>query len=186
MSQNLRNFTKALYGFDAVVQRVEADQWSAATPCDGWCASELVAHQCGVIDALATMAETGQIAMPETPDVGDDPVDHWNTTRDRVLEALDTAGALHTTGAFWWGEMSIDQLCAFVVWDPLAHAWDLAQATGQNAHSDQGVAEAALGTIGPMADTLRKMQLMADQVDVADDADAMTRFLGLTGRNPNG
>ena len=30
MSQNLRNYTKALYGFDAVVQRVPADRWDAA------------------------------------------------------------------------------------------------------------------------------------------------------------
>ncbi len=39
MSENLRNFAKALYGFDAVVQRVQADQWDADTPCDGWCAA---------------------------------------------------------------------------------------------------------------------------------------------------
>ena len=186
MSENLRNFAKALYGFDAVVQRIQADQWDADTPCDGWCARDLVAHECGVIDALGQMAETGRIAMPATPDVGDDPVGHWNATRDRVLEALDTQGALHTHGSFWWGEMSIDRLVAFVTWDPLAHSWDLAQATGQDPHADQGVAESALRTIGPMAETLRKMKLMGAPVDVADDADAMTRFLALTGRDPLG
>ena len=185
MSQNLRNFTKALYGFDAVVQRVQPDQWDTATPCEGWSVKDLVAHECGVIDALTAMAETGQIAMPSTPDVGDDPVGRWNETRDNVLDALDSQGALHTTGAFWWGEMSIDQLVAFVTWDPLAHAWDLAQAIGQDAHSADDVAAAALATIGPMADTLRKMGLMAEPVEVPDDAGAMVKFLGLTGRNPN-
>ncbi len=185
MSVNLRNFTKAIYGFDAVVQRVRPDQWDADSPCEGWCARDIVAHQCGVIDALTQMADTGQIAMPHTPDVGDDPVGHWDATRDRVLEALDTAGALHTTGAFWWGEMSIDELIAFVTWDPLGHSWDLAQATGQDAHADDGVAEAVLATIEPMADTLRQMQLMGPPVEVPADADAMTRYLGLTGRDPN-
>ncbi|MDJ0771130.1 MAG: TIGR03086 family metal-binding protein [Ilumatobacter sp.] len=184
MSENLRNFTKALYGFDAVVQRVRPDQWDADTPCEGWCARDLVAHECGVIGAVAQMAETGEIAMPTMPHVGDDPVGHWDATRDRVLEALDTQGALHTHGNFWWGEMSIDQLVAFATWDPLAHSWDLAEATGQEAHADEGVAEAALATIAPMSETLRKMRLTAEPVDVPDDADAMTRFLGLTGRNP--
>ena len=40
-------------------------------------------------------------------------------------------------------------------------------------------------TIEPMADTLRKMNLMGDPVDVPADADAMSRFLGLTGRDPD-
>jgi hypothetical protein len=35
MSTNLQNYTKALYGFDAVVQRVPSDRWDADTPCDG-------------------------------------------------------------------------------------------------------------------------------------------------------
>ena len=36
-----------------------------------------------------------------------------------------------------------------------------------------------------MADTLRKYGVMGDPVAVEADADAMTQFLGLTGRDPN-
>jgi uncharacterized protein (TIGR03086 family) len=186
MSENLRNFTKAIYGFDAVVQRVVAHQWSADTPCDGWCAKDVVAHHCGVIEAVIEMVRTGEVSMPATPDVGDDPVGYWNRTRDGILEALDRPGALQTTGAFWWGEMSIDQLLAFVQWDPLGHSWDLAQATGQEAHADEAVAESAIATIAPMAETLRRFQLMGPPIEVAANADAMTRFLALTGRDPLG
>ena len=82
--------------------------------------------------------------------------------------------------------MSIDRLLAFVQWDPLGHAWDLAQATGQDAHGDEAVAQSAIDTIAPMADTLQKMQLMGPSIEVPADADAMTRFLALTGRNPLG
>ena len=35
-----------------------------------------------------------------------------------------------------------------------------------------------------MADMLRKYGVMGDPVEVDDDADAMTQFLGLTGRDP--
>ncbi len=35
------------------------------------------------------------------------------------------------------------------------------------------------------ADTLRRYGAMGDPVDVGPDADPMTRFLGLTGRDPN-
>jgi uncharacterized protein (TIGR03086 family) len=186
MSKNLRNYTKALYGFDAVVQRVPADQWDAPSPCDGWCARDVVTHAAGVIDAIAQMARTGQIAMPETPDAGDDPVALWNRSRDGVIEALDHPDVVGRVGNFWFGESSIDDLLAFTTWDPLGHAWDVAQAVGLDAHTSQDVAEAAIAIIEPAAETLRAMRLMGDPVEVPADADAMTRFLGLTGRNPLG
>ncbi|MGI9603310.1 MAG: TIGR03086 family metal-binding protein [Acidimicrobiales bacterium] len=186
MSQNLRNYTKALYGFDAVVQRVPADQWDAASPCDGWCARDVVAHTAGVLDAVAEMARTGAVAMPEMPDPGSDVVALWNTSRDNVLDALDQPGVVNQVGEYWFGEATIDDILGFSQWDTLTHAWDLGQATGLDAHSSQELAEAGLATIGPIADGLRAAQLMGDQVEVAADADAMSRFLGLTGRTPAG
>lgn len=36
MSDKLRRFTKAVYAFDAVVNRVAPDQWDAPTACDDW------------------------------------------------------------------------------------------------------------------------------------------------------
>jgi uncharacterized protein (TIGR03083 family) len=67
MSQELRNYTKALYRFDAVVQQVPRDAWDAASPCDGWCARDVVAHAAGVMNAIETMARTGANALPATP-----------------------------------------------------------------------------------------------------------------------
>lgn len=184
MSINSRDYTKALYGFDAVVQRVPADRWDATSPCDGWCARDVVAHAAGVIDAVAQMARTGQVAMPQTPDPGDDPVGLWNTARDNVLDALDQPGVINRVGEYWFGATTIDDLIAFTTWDPLGHAWDLATAVGLDAHTSPEVAEAAIAVISANAGTLRSMQLMGDPVDVPADASPMDRFLGLTGRDP--
>lgn len=178
------NYTKALYGFDAIIQRVSPDQWDAQSPCEGWCARDVVAHAAGVMDAVAQMARTGTVAMPQTPDPGDDPVGLWNTALDGELEALDGPGALDQVGEFWFGESSIDDILAFTTWDPLGHSWDLAQAVGVEAHASADVAEASYAVITSNADALRGMQLMGDPVDVPADASAMNRFLGLTGRNP--
>ncbi len=41
-------------------------------------------------------------------------------------------------------------------------------------------------SITPNADMMRNMNLMGEAVEVPSDADAMTRFLGLIGRNPVG
>jgi len=186
VSQILRNYTQAVYGFDAVVQRVEPGSWNADTPCEGWSASDLVAHVVGVLDAIAQMATTGEVARPQMPDAGDNVVDLWNEGRDNVFAALDQPDVLHKVGTFWFGESSIEDLLSFSQWDTLIHAWDLGQAVGLDPHSNQALAENSIATIAPLAETLRGMQIIGEPVGVPGDADAMTRFLGLTGRNPFG
>ena len=184
MSTNSRNYTKALYGFDAVVQRVPVDRWDEASPCDGWSATDVVAHASGVVTAVAEMARTGQVAMPQTPDAGGDPVGLWNAALDNVLDALDQPDTINRVGEYWFGATTIDDLVAFTTWDPLGHSWDLATAVGIDAHLSPDVAEASIAVIAANADTLRSMKLMAAPVEVPSDAGAADRFLGLTGRNP--
>lgn len=184
MTQNLRNYTKALYAFDAVIQRVPESTWDFDSPCDGWCAGDVVAHACGVMNAVAEMARTGEVAMPGMPEPGDDPVPLWNAARDGLLEALDQPDVVNRVGKYWFGASTIDELLGFVVWDPMGHAWDLGQSVGLDPHLSADVAEASIAVIEQNADLLRSMQLMADPVEVDADADALTRFLGLIGRDP--
>jgi uncharacterized protein (TIGR03086 family) len=186
MSQVLRNYTKALYGFDAVVQRVPIDRWDADSPCEGWCARDVDAHAAGVLDAIAKMARSGEIAMPVTIDPGTDQVGMWNGARDGLLEALDHPHVVNRVGNYWVGESTIDEILAFATWDPLGHSWDLARAAGLEAHASPDVAEASILVIEQKADMLRSMGLMGGPVVVPADADPMTRFLGLIGRNPFG
>ncbi len=184
MSENLRQLTRAIYNMDAVVQRVPADRWDDSSPCDGWTARDIVAHQVGVLNGVANLARGGEVRMPEMPDDRSDPLALWNRGRDDVLEALDHAGALHREGPYLFGPMTIDELIGVVKWDPLTHAWDLAAAVGVDHVADQELAERCLDTIGPMAATLRKWKLIGDEVEVTAGADAMSRFLGLIGRTP--
>jgi uncharacterized protein (TIGR03086 family) len=184
MSTARRNYTTALFGMDAVVQRVPPDAWAADSPCEGWCAGDVVAHAVGVMNAIETMARTGENALPEMPDAGDDPVALWNDARDALLEALDQPGVLEQRGNYWFGESTIDDILAFSVWDPLGHAWDLGRATGLEPHGSDAVAAASMEVIGANAEMLRSMGLMADPVEIGDDAPTYSRFLALTGRDP--
>jgi len=186
MSTSLRNYTRALYGFDAVIQRVPADRWDADSPCDGWSARDVVVHACGVMQAVEAMARSGTNVTPATPDPVDDVIALWNTSRDDLLEALDHPDVLNRVGDYWFGEGTIDDILAFSVWDQLGHSWDVARAVGLDAHASDDVAEASIAVISANADMLRQMGLMGDPVDVPADAPAMMRFLGLTGRDPSG
>ena len=186
MSENLRNFTKALYGMDAVVRRVDADRWDDPSPCPGWSARDVVAHQVGVLRGLTETVRTGEMAVPAEPDERSDPVALWNEARDAVVESLDQPGRLQQSGRYWFGEMTIDELIAVVQWDPLTHAWDLAKATGQEAHLDEGLARRSHDTIAPMREALAKRNLVSEApVPVSDDADIVSRYLGLVGRDPS-
>jgi uncharacterized protein (TIGR03086 family) len=137
------------------------------------------------MEAIAEMARTGANALPTSPDAGDDPVGLWNRTRDDLLEALDDPDALDRVGNYWFGESTLNDILAFSVWDPLGHAWDVARAVGLEPHTSDDVAEASIAVISASADMIRSMGLMGDPVEVPTDAPAMTRFLGLIGRDPN-
>lgn len=185
MSENLRNFTKAVYGMDAVVRRVPTDRWDDASPCDGWSARDVVVHQVGVLRGLAEIVRTGELAVPATPDDSSDPLALWSEARDEVIEALDRDGALQHHGRYWFGEMTVDELVGVVQWDPLTHAWDVATATGIEAHLDPDLAQRSHDTIAPMREVLAKRKLVSPEpVDVGPDADAVSRYLGMVGRDP--
>jgi uncharacterized protein (TIGR03086 family) len=184
MSENLRNFTKAIYAMDAVVQRVPTDAWDNDSPCEGWTARDVVGHQAGVLNGAAQIARTGAIAMPAPPEDVSDPLAVWAEARDGILEALDAPGVLHQEGAFWFGPMSVDDLIGVVQWDPLTHAWDIAKATGVQTSIDEGLAQQSYDRVSAMRDGLAKMGLVGEEVAVPDDADIVSRYLGLVGRNP--
>ena len=185
MSANLRNFTRSVYGFDAVVRRVPATAWANPSPCEGWTAAHVVAHQIGVLDGVARAARGDDIGRPGDAVDLPDPAAAWAACRNPLLEALDHDGALQRSGKYWFGEMSVDTFIGIVQWDPLAHAWDLAVAAGLEPVADDELAESSLTTIGAMADMLRKWKLIGDPVDIAADRPATDRFLALVGRDPS-
>lgn len=184
MSENLRAFTRAVYAFDAVVQRVPADQWGAQTPCPEWNAAELVAHQCAVLNGVATIAETGVMAAPTPSTADDDPVAMWNQCRDRLLTSLDVQDVLAQEGPFWFRSATVDDLCAAVTWDPVTHAWDLAVATGVAHGLSDDLVSWTIPTVEPRMTMLAESGRTGTAVDIGPDAPVLDRYLAMVGRRP--
>ena len=130
MSLNKRNFTRAIYVFDAVVQRVPSDKWDNQSPCDEWTARDVLRHQCGVLQAMAATLKSGETVPPQPIDSAETPAAVWAETRDSVLAELDEPEILDREGKFWFGPMSVDQWIQVVQWDPITHAWDISKAAG--------------------------------------------------------
>ena len=184
MSENLRNFTAAVYGFDAVVQRLPAEAWDAPSACEGWSGRDLLEHQVAVLNGVRMVAESGAMAKPTPPDDVSDPVATWNECRESLLAALDQPGVLQQEGPFWFNAPTVDDMIGIVQWDPLAHAWDLAKTCDVDACLNETVAASSLETILGMQDMLVESGRTGPPVEVPADAPASVRFLGATGRQP--
>ncbi len=184
MSDNLRTFTAAVYGFDAVVNRVPADGWDAPSACEGWTARDLVQHQCAVLNGVAAIAQTGAMAKPAPPEDMSDPAAVWAETRENLLAALDQPGVLSQQGPFWFDAADVDDLIGVVQWDPLAHTWDLAQAHGQPWALDERAAAHSLAWVEASQAMLNESGRTQAAVAVADDASTAEKFLAATGRQP--
>jgi uncharacterized protein (TIGR03083 family) len=211
MSENSRAYATAVFGFDAVVQRVGSGDWSARTPCEQWDARDVLNHNIRVARWIieltrgnsALVAPTGgasEIPGPlgdgsvfapylfSAPAVGpdDDPAPAWNTARDAVLEAVDQPGALAVRSRSPWGHEVVDDFLGFAFYDPLVHTWDLAKAVGQRVHLDPSLTKRALHVIAHPGDgrNLRQPGSLAVAVTVPEDADAVTQLIAAAGRNP--
>lgn len=185
MSQHLRNFTQAVYAFDAIVRRTGDDQWQNDTPCEGWNALDLLQHQCAVLNGVQAVAASGQMARPTPPEDMSEPQQVWTTTRDQLLATLDSDGTLGQQGPFWFDAPTVDDLIGVVLWDLTAHTWDLAQATGQDHGIADSLAQAAYDAVAPMSPMLVESGRTAAVIEVADDAPIMDRYLAITGRQPS-
>lgn len=182
MSQNSRNFAKAVLAFDAVVQRTDAGSWQSATPCEGWNATDLVQHQCAVLNGVAAVASTGAMAKPTPPEDMSDPVAVWAETRDNVLASLDQQGVLHQQGPFWFNAATVDDMIGIVMWDAVTHTWDLAQAVGVDHGLEDSLVQACHDVVAPMSDMLVETGRTGPVVEVAADAPILDRYLALVGR----
>jgi len=81
------------------------------------------------------------------------------------------------------GEMALDM----ILWEYLVHGWDLARATGQAWSPSTAAAVRSLGFAPTMLtpDYQGKGKAFAPAVTVAEDAPAIDRLMGLSGRNPS-
>src|SRR5262249_54920782 len=75
-----------------------------------------------------------------------------------------------------------DAIHTFVLQDVLVHTWDLARATGQDETLDGECVATMLAGLEAMGDVLEQSGQFARRLPVADDVDAQTRLLALTGR----
>jgi uncharacterized protein (TIGR03086 family) len=186
MSEKLRRFQRAIYGFDAVVRRVPPDRWGSPSPCPDWTAAAVVGHQVGVMAMMAAAARGSESPYVGTPDeaAGDDPAAAWARAREDVLDALDHQGALQREAETPFGRMTVDRFLGMLYVDPLTHTWDLAMAAGVDPALDEELCRLGYERLDRAGDLIRGPGMYGARIDVPESAPAADRFVAVTGRDP--
>ena len=183
MSEIAERYRRVAAGFTERVEAVPADRWTSASPCEGWDARAVVRH---VVDAHGLFEGMVGRSLGDIPSVDDDPAAAWAAARDVLqadLEDPERAG-FEYDGFFGRStfEGGVDRILAG---DVLVHTWDLARATGLDETLPADEVERGLVAIESMGDAVRTAGVFGPAVEPPPDADAQTRLLCYTGRDPS-
>jgi uncharacterized protein (TIGR03086 family) len=177
-------FRRVAGRFGDVVAGVRPDQWDGPSPVEEWSARDVVRH---LVEWYPSFLSDGAgIDLRSGPSVDDDPAGAWRTLYDEVLALLeDPASAGRLLRNPHIGEVPVPQATSqFFTGDVFQHTWDLARATDQDDTLDPAVCAAMLEGMAPIEELMRQSGQYGPRVEVPDDADVQTRFIGFIGRDP--
>lgn len=171
-----------------VVAGVRPDQLAGRTPCPDYDVATLVDHLVGAGWRAVALGQGETPTGEEFPHV--ELVDAPQQLREAGAEAAAawTDDRLSATTTMPWGEIySGSTLVDMYLSELIAHAWDLAGATGQTPSCDDDLATAALGAAHAMLhpeyrDMMGVGNPFGAEQPAGDDATTLDRFAAFMGR----
>lgn len=172
-----------------VLAGVSADQLDDPTPCVSWRVRDVVNHIVGGSYWFAASVNDGK--SPPLPE--DDPgfadgdiVAAYDEGTRQAVEAFGAEGAQDRMVELPFATLPVSAFMGLATTDHFVHAWDLAQATGQDIEFDQAHAEALLaGARAAIPDAFRGPDGQAPfgpAADCSDDAPASDQLAAFLGR----
>jgi uncharacterized protein (TIGR03086 family) len=163
------------------------EDFAAPTPCPQARLGDLIDHVASLSGAFTEVAQKRPgVAPPAPPDAANLP-DDW---QQEIEQRLATLVAAWRDPSAWEGTAQVAgnelpaEVAGLVVLDELVvHGWDIAVASGQPYEPTDAEVEAAIPFVSSFP-APRDGNLFGPVVPVPDDAPALDRLLGLTGRDP--
>jgi uncharacterized protein (TIGR03086 family) len=194
MDEPLNAFLAAQRVFTDVVHAVGEDDWHAPTPDTEWDVATLLGHLVeehryaapllhGQDLDSARMVVEGSRKLPVDGGVGANLAEEWDEAAVESSDAFSADGALDREVALSRGSTPARQYIAEMTFDLVVHGWDLARAIGRDVEFPPEVVEHVLEQAKEFGD-LSGSGMFDKPVDVPDDAPALDRLIGLTGRDP--
>jgi uncharacterized protein (TIGR03086 family) len=191
MSENLRNYTKAVYAADHVLKAATVKAplekvFTKTAPCAGWKGADVFKHLLGNLTMIKSYATTGKGPKGDVK-IAADPLAQWAKLRDQTLATLDHEGALHRTAhdPFGpdFGPMPVDALVGFMAAELAVHVWDMARTAKVDERLDGGLVKASAATWKGLPEAVLRMPgMFGAAVKAPAGADAQTKLLNFLGR----
>jgi uncharacterized protein (TIGR03086 family) len=180
MNSTATQFDAARRPLTELLDAVPTTAWSSPSPCEGWSASDVVAH---LIDTQRDFLGTHGVELGAAPDVAADPAAAWREHAQRVAAALADDAVPSTAFDGFFGPTTVGAAFAqFYIWDMLVHRWDLARAVGVEptlTDDELDRIEAGADSFGP---ALHMDGVCKPAVDAPEGADRAVRALARLGR----
>lgn len=191
---SMPDLTPATRRMAALVANVPDTRLTAPTPCGGTSVEALIGHVNGLTTAF-TQAATKNVqdggSPPPSAEAPRLPAD-WRTSIPRALDAL--AAAWRSPDA-WQGmteaggiDLPGEEAGKVAMNELVVHGWDIARASGQPYDATEDEIETCLAFVAPAVEQSEGKGipgLFGPAVDTPDDAPALDRLIGLTGRDPS-
>ncbi|MCA9876999.1 MAG: TIGR03086 family protein [Thermomicrobiales bacterium] len=170
---------------EAIIAQITPDQMSMPTVNDEWDVRDVINHLVrGNIWTVQNL-ETGGAPRPDGDAIGDvSPAQAFSESAEAMIKAFRAPGALGTMVAMPFGEMPGAGLAMFRFGDLIGHAWDLAQATGQDTNVAPHLSEQALAMARQRLEGMDRAQTPFKAiVVVAETSCAADRLAGYLGKS---
>lgn len=162
-----------------VLRGVTTEDKGAQTPCSDFTCHDLAEHLFGSLTGLGAMAGA-TVTVPADGSLED----KVSTMADQVLtawSAVDPDGTVPGPGG---RELPAVVGATILSIEFLLHAWDFAQATGQQVAVSDEVVTYVAGLAAPIVEGARARGAFQAAVEPAPDARALDRFVAFSGRTP--
>ena len=174
----------------ALVAATSDDQLAGRTPCPDYTVADLLDHIGGL-----TVEFTYAARKEPTPGSGGASGDGSGLEpgwRERIARDLDALAASWSVPAAYEGathagpiDLPAPVAAQVALNEVVVHGWDLARATGRDYDADPAAVATCVGFVASFdAPADDDGGLFGPRVDVGEDADAIDRLVGLTGRQP--
>lgn len=165
-----------------LIERIGADEWTAATPCTEWSVRDVVAHLVGMNLVFVAMLE--QTPLPErgVDRLGADPTAAFRRSATALQAAADRPGVLDEAQTTPVGAATGAERLQWRIADLLVHGWDLAQATRVPVELPADLVEQAFTFVGTHLPSQSRSGRFAGAQPIADNAPAIDRLAAFTGR----
>ena len=178
-SPTVEELRAALARAGQLVAGIEADQWAATTPCEGWDLRALVSH---LVSGNRQFAAALRGDEPTQLEADADLLSAFEDSGRELLSAFSTPGVLQRVVRVPFGDVPGEVALHLRLTELLVHGWDIAWSTGQRPEFEESVAEQELefsrGALGAIPPDRRPFGQPQQAPENASSVDKLAALLG--------